>query len=100
MNAFLEMSEYYKILADGLTLQGKNIENTWVDIDHDECIRLSRNIEYRKKPEPEVIYVNKQIGCSIMEADCFNLQKKATLKAQSSGLQYEYIAKRFVECPN
>ncbi len=75
--------------ADGAQIEKYNIDE-WIECSTPEF--RSAN-EYRIKPEPEEIWVNKQLN----EISNSYSSKQMAEDYQSPECTYEYIAKRFVE---
>ena len=93
-----------KAFGEGVTIQrelqigGYGKDYRWADLDDICSIHLINNPEeYRIKPEPEEIFVNKRFACL---SGCYYSSEELAVKHSGhfeTGEAFEYIAKRFVE---
>jgi len=92
-----ELREVFNAFCDGKDIQFReDFENSWKIILNGEGSGFLEGYEYRIKPEPEVIYVNKW-GDKHNQKNCHSSEAEAIQKARISGLEYIYIAKPFTE---
>lgn len=87
-----EMAELYLARSEGKIIQFK-AKDLWIN--ESRASNLTLHLEYRIKPEPEVIYVNKREEGRYY---IFNSEINAKSDTQYPE-EFEYIAKRFIEAP-
>lgn len=86
-----ELLPIIKAYIDGSKIQTQNAVATWMDIDTPS---FTDHKNYRIKPEPEVIYVNKRLdGDSFV----YDTEEEAKINGSLDHESKEYIAKKFIE---
>lgn len=92
-----KMLPIVEALANGINIQYDYTDRGWLDID---CIMPNDDPKrYRIKPEPEVIYVNKLSDFCGGQARSYGSHMDASKAVPlSTSHDYEYIAKKFIEC--
>ncbi len=90
----IENREVYNAFCDGKTIQSLDKEGLglWFD---DSSPNFSCFYDWRVKPEPEVIYINKRLDSDILFVH--RIEDIALAAARLNGETYEYTAKKFIE---
>ena len=89
MNTDKEMAALYLARSEGKIIQ-HNMDGMFCDVEAGDDLR--RGVEYRIKPEPEVIYVNQTNTGNI-----FHYTSEKIAKMDTNPSNFCFIAKKFIE---